>query len=214
MPARDSAAAWGWVSRLLHWAMAGLILFQLGFGLYMTRVPDLLARFTLTQTHKSWGFVIFVLALLRVGWRLMNRARPPLPAAMPRWQVRAAGLSHALLYVLMFVMPISGWVLASASPVQDLLQMQNLVFGRFALPDPFGPRRRRGRERPPTPFTPAPRSRLAALLALHAGAALKHQFVDRDRVLARMIRGDMKEGRAPRERGLFRPVRVRRASGA
>ena len=145
MPARDSAAAWGSVSRLLHWAMAGLILFQLGFGLYMTRVPDLLARFTLTQTHKSWGFVIFVLALLRIGWRLMNRTRPPLPAAMPRWQVRAARLSHALLYVLMFVMPLSGWVLASASPVQDLLQMQNLVFGRWALPDPCDPRRRRGR---------------------------------------------------------------------
>ena len=72
----------------LHWTMAALILFQLGFGLYMVRfVPDLLARFTLTQTHKSWGFVVFVLAVVRVGWRLANRARPPLPAAMPRWQV-------------------------------------------------------------------------------------------------------------------------------
>ena len=67
------------MTRLLHWGMAALILFQLGFGLWMTRVPDLLARFTLTQTHKSWGTVIFALALLRLGWRLANR-RPGAPA--------------------------------------------------------------------------------------------------------------------------------------
>ena len=188
MPARDSAAAWGWVSRLLHWAMAGLILFQLGFGLYMTRVPDLLARFTLTQTHKSWGFVIFVLALVRVGWRLVNRARPPLPAAMPRWQVRAARLSHALLYLLILVMPLSGWVLASASPVQDLLQMQNLVFGRFALPDPWVPGDAAVEAAAHAVHAGAAIG-LAGLVALHAGAALKHHFVDRDRVLARMILG-------------------------
>ena len=76
---------------------------------------------------------------------------------MPRWQVRAARLSHALLYVLMFVMPLSGWVLASASPVQDLLQMQNLVFGRWALPDPW---------------IPGDAAVEAAAHTVHAGAAL------------------------------------------
>ena len=58
---------------------------------------------------------------------------------MPRWQVRAAEASHVLLYLLIFVMPLSGWVMVSASPVQDLLQIQNLVFGLFPLPDPFVP---------------------------------------------------------------------------
>ena len=140
MPAFDGPRGWGWVTRALHWTMAALILFQLGFGLWMVRaVPDLLQRFTLTQLHKSWGFVVFVLAVVRVGWRLANRHRPPLPPTMPRWQVRAAEASHLALYVLMFVMPISGWIMASASPTQDLLQMQNMVFGTFALPDPFVP---------------------------------------------------------------------------
>jgi cytochrome b561 len=184
----DSAAGWGWVTRTLHWTMAALILFQLGYGLYMSRVGDLLQRFLLTQTHKSWGFVLFLLALGRVLWRLGNRARPPLPATMPRWQVRAAGLSHVLLYVLMLAMPVSGWLMAAASPVQDLLQMQNLVFGSYALPDPFVP----GSERIEAGLRLVHVSgaiALALLLAVHAGAALRHHFVDHDGVLRRMLTG-------------------------
>lgn len=185
MRAVDSAASWGWVSRVLHWTMAALIVFQLGFGLYMTRVPDLIARFALTQTHKSWGAVVFALAVLRVGWRLASPTRPALPP-MPAWQVRAAHLSHGLLYVFMFLMPISGWLLASASPVQDLLQMQNLVFGTVALPDPFVP----GSERLEAGFGLVHRSAavgLALVLSLHAAAAVWHQGVARDGTLARMI---------------------------
>ena len=188
MRAFDSAAGWGWVTRALHWAMAALILFQLGFGLWMTRfVPDLLARFTLTQTHKSWGTVVFLLACLRVAWRLANRARPPLPPDAAPGRPRAARASHALLYLFMFLMPLSGWLLASASPVQDLLQMQNLVFGRLPLPDPFVPGSERARSRlPPRPRLRRHRPR-RCVLALHAAAALKHQFVDRDGLLARML---------------------------
>jgi cytochrome b561 len=185
---RDGADRWGPVTRLLHWAMAALILFQLGLGLVMTRVPDLLVRFTLTQTHKSWGTVIFVLALLRLAWRLANRTRPPLPAAMPAWQRRAARLGHAALYGLMIVLPLSGWVTAAAAPTQDLLQMQNLVFGYLPLPDPWVPGVAWIEAAARAVHTSAALA-LAGLLALHAGAALKHQFVDRDGLLVRMIRG-------------------------
>lgn len=186
MRAFDRPSGWGWVSRALHWAMAALILFQLGLGLWMTRfVPDLLARFTLTQAHKSWGTVVFLLALLRVAWRLANRARPPLPP-MPAWQAAAARASHALLYLFMFLMPLSGWLLASASPVQDLLGMENLVFGRWPLPDPFVPGSDRLEATLHLVHTSAALA-LALLLALHAAAALRHQFVDRDDLLARML---------------------------
>ncbi len=186
MRATDGPGGWGWVTRLLHWTMAAVILFQLGFGLYMTRfVPDLLARFSLTQTHKSWGTVVFVLACLRIAWRLAARARPPLPP-MPVWQARAAAVSHGLLYVFMIAMPVSGWLLASASPVQDLLQMQNLVFGTWALPDPFVPGSDALEARLHLVHTTAAIG-LALVLALHAGAALVHQFVDRDGLLARML---------------------------
>jgi cytochrome b561 len=168
--------------------MAALIVFQLGFGVWMVRVPDLLARFTLTQTHKSWGAVVFALALVRVGWRLANRTRPPLPAAMPRWQVQAAEASHGLLYGFMFLMPLSGWIMASASPTQDLLQMQNMVFGLFALPDPFVPGSATV-EAAARAVHEASAVGLTVVLALHVGAALKHQFVDGDGLLGRMLRG-------------------------
>jgi cytochrome b561 len=186
MRAFDATSGWGWVSRALHWSMAALILFQLGLGLWMTRlVQDLLARFALTQTHKSLGAVVLLLALVRVAWRLSAPGRPPLPP-MPAWQARAARASHALLYLLVFLVPVSGWLLASASPVQDLLGMQNLVFGRLALPDPFVP----GSERLEAALHlvhASAAAALACLVALHAAAALRHQFVDRDHLLARML---------------------------
>ena len=187
MRLRDGTRGWGPVTRLLHWAMAALILGQLGLGVWMVRVPDLLARFNLTQLHKSWGMVIFVLALVRIGWRAVNRHRPALPA-MPDWQRRAAAASHRGLYGLMLLLPLSGWIMASASPTQDLLQMQNLVFSTWPLPDPFVPGDARVEAVSRAVHTTAALL-LAGLLAVHAGAALLHQFVLRDGLLARMIRG-------------------------
>ena len=160
---------------MLHWSMAAILLFLLALGIWMANfVPDLIERFRLTQLHKSWGAVAFALALLRLGWRAVDRPRPALP--------------HVLLYALMILMPVSGWVMASASPLQETLGMTNEVFGLFALPDPWVP----GVE----PLSDAARSlhvaaalTLMAVLALHVGAALKHHLIDRDRVLRGMLRG-------------------------
>lgn len=183
----DTTTRWGIVSRLLHWGIAALILAQLALGLVMTEfVPDVTRQFALTQTHKSLGFVVFVLVLVRIGWRAVN-PRPAEPA-MPEWQARAAVASHRALYALMLALPLSGWLLASASPVQDLLQMQNMVFGLFALPDPFVPGSARV-EAVAAWCHAALAILMAALLLLHVAAALKHQIVDRDGLLTRMIRG-------------------------
>ena len=189
MKAQNTTASWGWVARLFHWGMAGLILFQFGLGVWMTRDRvDLLTRFDLTQIHKSWGVLIFGLALARLAWRLANRMRPALPADMPCWQRRAARASHVALYVLMLVLPLSGWVQAAAAPEQDILGIENRVFGTFALPDPWQPgvasiAEAAGAVHSSCAWT------LAALLLVHAGAALLHQFRARDGVLARMIFG-------------------------
>lgn len=189
MRTTNTTTSWGWVTRAIHWAMAGLILFQLGLGFYMTNiVEDLLAQFRLTQTHKSWGFVVFVLALVRIAWRLANRAHPPLPVGTPRWQVRAASASHGLLYALMVTLPLSGWVMSAASPTQDLLNIQNMVFGWFAMPDPWVPGVK-WIEDAANAVHNLSALLMALILVVHAGAAIKHHLVDRDAVLARMTWG-------------------------
>jgi cytochrome b561 len=189
MRAANTAASWGWVARLLHWTMAALILFQLGLGVWMANfVPDLVERFRLVQLHKSWGFVIFALALARIAWRLGNRAAPAMPAGVPDWQARAAAASHGLLYALMLALPLSGWAMSAASPTQDLLNIENMVFGWFAMPDPWVPGVKAVEDAAGAiHFWSA--ILLALVLAAHAGAALKHHLVDRDDVLRRMSFG-------------------------
>jgi cytochrome b561 len=189
MHAGNTAQSWGWPARLFHWLMAVLILFQLGLGVYMSNVvSDLLRQFVLIQTHKSWGFVIFALALLRLAWRIASPVTPARPEAMPAWQWRVAEVTHRMLYLLMLALPLSGWVMASASPTQDLLSMDNMVFDWFALPDPWVPGIKGVAD-----AALVAHAGLAVLLALllagHAGAALKHQFFDRDGVLSRMTFG-------------------------
>jgi cytochrome b561 len=189
MRAVNTETSWGWVARAFHWVLAALILFQLGLGVWMVNVvSDLIEQFRLIQLHKSWGSVIFALALLRLGWRLASPAAPTLPAGTPHWQVRGAAVSHRLLYALILVLPLSGWVLASASPNQDLLGIENMVFGWFALPDPWVPGVKPIAEAAWTVHIGAA-ILLAATLVVHVAAALKHHLVDRDDVLVRMSWG-------------------------
>lgn len=174
--------------RLLHWGMAGLILFQLGFGVWMKRlVEDPYERFLLYQTHKSWGFVILVLALIRLGVRLAHGRPPPVPGMRPL-EVRLARLVHGLLYGLMIVQPVAGWLMASASPLQDRWGLPTVVFGLFALPDPFEPGSA-ALEATLKAVHSGLALALGILVAGHAGAALWHHVIRRDPVLRRMIRG-------------------------
>ena len=169
MRLRDGTSGWGWAPRPCTGRWRRSSCSSLGFGLDMIRlVPDLLARFTLTQTHKSWGSVIFLLALVRVARRLGNPARPPLPADAGLAGARRPPEPRAPLRLHV---PDARLRLAhaSASPIQDLLQMQNLVFGASPCPTPSSPRRgprpppRRRTPPPPSPWrccsrsTPAPR---------------------------------------------------------
>ncbi|MEL6219404.1 MAG: cytochrome b [Pseudomonadota bacterium] len=195
MSVKNTETGWGWPARLLHWSIAVLMIGMLVVGAYMVRVlgdssEDLLLRLELTQTHKSFGFVVFVLGLIRIWWRLTNPA-PPLPEGMSAMDKMLANAGHLMLYGLMIGLPVTGWLMASASPLNDsdsYIQIKNMVFGLFELPDPYDP----GDEALEailksfhTGFAVA----LAALLAVHAGAALHHQYVRRDGLLDRMLRG-------------------------
>lgn len=188
MAVLNSDRGWGWPARLLHWTMAAIILFMLGLGFYMTEiVTDIYEQFGLVQLHKSWGFTVFVLALIRIVWRALNPA-PPMPehmASHERWSAHGA---HVTLYALMIVMPVSGWLMASASDLQEMYSIRNMVFGLFEMPDPFQP----GDKALEAVFASIhfwSAILLSGIVALHIGAALKHQGVDRDGLLRRMIRG-------------------------
>lgn len=188
MPLSNTAASWGWPARILHWSMAAIMLYMVTLGVYMVRLDDIFARFALTQTHKSWGFVVFALACARLVWRLWNRAAPLDPPGMKPWERVASRVSHWGLYALMVALPLSGWLMASASPLQDSYGIRNMVFGLFEMPDPFIPGDK-GLEAAFKLIHNAAAVALALLLAVHVGAALKHHFVMRDDVLRRMTWG-------------------------
>ena len=185
---RNSADGWGIVSRTLHWLMVALLIAMLAFGQYIAEfVRDEYEALELIQMHKSWGFVAFVLAAVRIAWRLWA-GRAELPAGVPGWQRIASQVSHILLYALMVAIPVTGWLYASASEVQDIFGIRNEVFGLFELPDPFRP----GSDALARTFHRAHEITTKLLLlvvAIHFAAALKHHFVDRDNVLRRMWSG-------------------------
>lgn len=193
MNLKNTRARWGWPAKALHWVMAVLIIALAVVGTYMANfLDDMILQIELTQIHKSFGFVVFALAILRVLWRWASPVTPAPPAGRPAWERAAVHGAHGALYLLMFAIPVSGWLMSSASPLNDPdaypAPLKNMVFGLFELPDPFRP----GSEALTETFHTIHWVSvyiLAAILVVHVGAALKHHYVDRDTVLRRMLPG-------------------------
>jgi cytochrome b561 len=180
MPLRNTAQTWGSVARALHWGMALALVAMMVLGWVAQGLPTSPTKLKLFAWHKSCGILLLGLTLLRLAWRLANPT-PALPQGLPRWQRRAAAASHAVLYLLMLAMPLSGWVIHSAAnfPLK--------VFGLFRLPHIVGPGKdlqHLGEWAHLALFWV-----LAGALVLHAGAALHHHLVLRDPVLRRMLVG-------------------------
>lgn len=177
------------VAILLHWLIAAAILFQLALGWRMEEVPKGPAAFSLFQLHKSIGFSILLLVLLRLAWRFFHPP-PPLPAGMPGWERQVSRLTHALMYFLMLAVPLTGWLLVSTSRTQ----IPSLMFGVVPVPHLPGfsglvaDSRESWHE-----FGEVAHGLLATvilgLVAMHVGAVLKHQLIVRDSVLAHMAPG-------------------------
>ena len=176
------------VAIALHWLIALGIVAMLAMGLVMTHAK--LAPFTvfkLYQLHKSVGITILLAAVLRLLWRLTHRP-PALPSDMPRWEKGAAEGTHVLLYLLMIGMPLVGWALVSASP----LNIPTVLYGVIPWPHlpVFADLHDKAQVAPVLGMIHAYGAYvLIALLLLHAGAALRHHIVMRDEVLRRMIPG-------------------------
>lgn len=162
----------------LHWLVAAGIVGTFALGLYMHDLPFSPAKLKLVAWHKWAGVTLFMLVCLRLAWRLGHRP-PELPAAMPAWQRRAADATHVALYLLMLVIPVSGWLMSSTKGVPTVW------FGVVPLPDLLAKDAALGETLQAVHRTL--NYTLAALVLAHVGAALKHHFVDRDEVLARML---------------------------
>jgi cytochrome b561 len=162
----------------LHWSVALLIFATFPLGLYMHDLALTPTKLRLFSYHKWLGVTILLLSLIRIWIRATDRA-PVAPPAGPHWQQLAANAAHALLYALILVIPISGWLMSSAQG------FQTVWFGVVPIPD----------------IVPKNKD-LASLLKLvhkdlnffmlgvvvvHVLGALQHQFVMRDGVLSRMI---------------------------
>ena len=182
MGLRNSRESWGWLAIALHWAMAALILAAWPIGFAMTRwfEDDLAQKFELYQLHKSLGFTILTLALLRLLWRLVNTA-PELPETLAGWEKRLAHATHWGLYALFIVLPLTGWLMVSSSPIQ----VPTVVFGLVPVPNLTGP------DEALFQVTQTTHQWLAwcfgVLLVLHIAAALKHHLILKDQVLRRML---------------------------
>ena len=168
----------------LHWVLGLALVALFALGLYMTSLPFSPQRLKLYNWHKWAGVVVLTLSFVRLAWRLTHRP-PALPlrvaAAMPAWQHWAHHGTHYALYALFFAVPLLGWAYSSAAgfPI--------VVFGVLPLPD-FVPVDKALAE-VIKPWHKYAALTMAALVLLHVAAALKHQLVDRDGLLARMLPG-------------------------
>jgi cytochrome b561 len=165
-------------SMVLHWLTALVVLVQVSIGLTMVALPAGAAQNALFYTHKSLGVTLLLLVLLRLLWRIA-RPWPPLPAEVPALQATVARINHALLYVTLLVMAISGLVFTASGgypvPVFGIVDLTGMIAKNPALS-----------ERVETVHL-ATQWVLYALVGLHVLGAFYHLLVRKDGVFQRML---------------------------
>jgi cytochrome b561 len=174
---RSPTLRYNGVAMTLHWLIALLIVLNFAAAWIAETMPKP-EQMSIMANHKSIGLTVLILTVVRIVWRLTHRP-PPAQRSHQPWERTLASTVHAMFYVLMIGLPLTGWsMVSSGGPVS--------VFGLFSMP-----------------ALPVPTSDAAgdtfhdvhvklawlmlALLVLHVLGALKHQFGDRDFTLGRMI---------------------------
>ena len=170
----------------LHWLIALAFLSMLAIGFVMHDLPLTDPwKFPLFQFHKSLGFTILSLVGIRILWRLTHRP-PALPANMPAWEKGSAEATHWVLYAILLAMPLSGWIIVSHSAYN----IPTLYFGLFEIPHlgelNVGYSKKQIEEAASLIHEVLAFS-ACGLIALHAGAALRHHFILKDTVLRRIL---------------------------
>lgn len=166
------------LSIILHWLIALGIFVCFPLGLYMADLKLSPTKLQLISYHKWLGVTIFALLVIRILWRVTHQA-PALPNQMPKWQIAASHLTHSALYLLMIAIPVSGWLMSSAKG------FTTVYFGIFPLPDLLEKNKEVADLLESTHATL--NYILLAFVILHIAGALKHQFIDKDNLINRML---------------------------
>ena len=178
MPNRSSPTRYGAVAQAFHWLIAALIVTQFTLALLADDLPIGIHKLALLARHKSFGMTVLMLAILRLLWRLKNPP-PALPAGMTSLERMLARATHVAFYVLLFAMPMTGWLMSSAK------NYSVSWFGLFTWPNLIAKNE--------TAFDLLRSTHgilsvaLFAIAVLHIAAALKHHFWNKDDVLLRML---------------------------
>lgn len=177
MQLKNSQTSYGAISLFLHWLMAFFVIAMLMIGWGRDYTHGELKSF-LMDIHKSTGIMILLLMTCRLVWRLASPP-PHLPAEMPKTTKYAAHGAHTALYILMFLMPISGWLLVSAvGRTIDFLGVIPLP-SLMEKTQSYAPMIKETHE--------IMAYGLAGLILLHAAAGIFHHVVHKDDILERML---------------------------
>lgn len=172
----NTSQQWGWLSKTLHWLTAVLIFVQIPLGFYAESLKLSPLKMDIFVWHKSLGMLVFLLLILRLLWRIKGTIPKTVGASLI--QQYAAQAAHCLLYGLMVLLPISGWITSSAANIPIKL------FWLIPLPALVGPddalKSLAAEVHEISVFV------LLAVLILHIGAALHHHLLLRDNTLKRM----------------------------
>jgi len=178
MPLRNTPERFGAVAKAFHWLTLLMLIgsFSIAWSMVDMRISP--QKLVLYSYHKWVGVTVFLVVILRLAWRLRNPA-PPLPAGTSPLQRRLAALSHFLLYAILIVMPLTGWVMSSAR------NLPLVYLGLIEIPSPFGVDEALGNTMRTVHF--ALSLALLFFVGVHVLAALQHHFILRDDVLRRML---------------------------
>ena len=178
----NSTTRWGWPAKTLHWVGAAIIFLLLGHGWWMTHMTPRPERLANYAGHSALGYDLLVLLVLRLLWRWFNPV-PELPSGLKPWERAAAHTGHIALYVLMLIVSLTGWLVATTFRVP----MTRDIFGIEVPPLVTSV------ERPMRQWIEGSHKWLAYLLAavvlVHIGGALRHHIFKGNDVLRRMTWG-------------------------
>ena len=183
---REKSQRYSLFAILLHWITVALLVSIAAIGWYMSDLPDgARGQESLFQLHKSLGISVLFLTIARITWRLMNPP-PPLPSDLSNWERLLASSVHVAFYVLLFVIPLSGWIYVSTATD---FQIPTVLFGLISWPHlPFSAS---SNLETINAVAESAHSALVwatiVLLVLHVAGAVKHQISGEDGVLHRML---------------------------